>query len=92
MTLMEKKYPICPECGCNTLAMFSPPREGIIGTKEGYRTIGTPEYVDWNRVHLYCTNGTTNCKFDTRIMELTTPIQEERYCLLASLPAVRTNE
>lgn len=66
-------YPICPECGKDTVVLFSPPREGLVGTDEGYRTIGTPEYVDWDRAHLYCCNSTSNCKFSTRILDLTTP-------------------
>jgi hypothetical protein len=72
-------YPICPECGCNTLVGFTPPREGIVGTKEGYETIGTVEYVDWNKAHLYCCNAESNCKFNTRFVDLTTPMKEEKH-------------
>jgi hypothetical protein len=74
--LEKRKYPICPECGKHSIVMFTPPREGIVGTPEGYKTIGTPEYVDWNRAHLYCCNGKANCKFNTRIRDLTTPTTE----------------
>lgn len=80
MTEKDTRYPICPDCGCNTLVGFTPPREGIIGTQEGYDTIGTPEYVDWNRAHLYCAND-ANCKYEARFVDLTTPISEARYRL-----------
>ena len=60
--------PICPECGKRTITLFTPPKEGIVGTDEGYKTIGTPEYIDWNRAHLYCCNGNSNCKFTANIM------------------------
>jgi hypothetical protein len=74
---MENNRPICPECKKQTVVLFSPPREGIVGTKEGYDTIGTPEYVDWNRAHLYCCNGESNCKYTAYIMtDLTTPITQ----------------
>lgn len=72
--LKPRKYPLCPECGEATIVGFTPPREGIVGTEEGYSKIGTPEYVDWNRAHLYCSNGKTNCKFTTRFFDLTTPL------------------
>ncbi len=76
----EKKYPICPQCLCNTVVLFTPPREGIVGTVEGYRTIGTPAYVDWHRAHLYCCNGETNCNWTAYIMDgLTTPMTEDKY-------------
>lgn len=72
-------YPICPECGCNTVVLFSPPREGIVGTKEGYETMGTSAYVDWDKAHLYCANAETNCHLNTLLSELTTPITEPRF-------------
>lgn len=71
-----KNRPICPECGKQTIVLFTPPKTGIVGTKEGYKTIGTPEYIDWERAHLYCCNGETNCKYEAMIMgdeKLTTP-------------------
>ncbi len=64
----NKKYPVCPECGQNSIVLFSPPKENPVGA------VGSDEYVDWDKAHLYCANGTTNCKFDTRIKELTTPL------------------
>ena len=73
LRLRERKYPICPECGQPTLVGFTPPKPGIVGTEKGYRTLGTPEYVDWTRAHLYCCNAKTNCKFNTRFVDLTTP-------------------
>ncbi len=74
----KRTYPICPECGKHTIVLFTPPKEGIVGTEEGYRTIGTPEYVDWNKAHLYCCNGETNCEFNTRLLDLTTPLKEPK--------------
>ena len=74
--LEKRKYPICPECGKHTIVLFTPPKEGIVGTEEGYKTIGTPEYVDWDKAHLYCCNGQTNCKFNTFLNKLTTPLTE----------------
>ncbi len=68
----ETKYPVCPECGCNTLVMFTPPKEPA-----NYDLMGTDEYVDWDRAHLYCCND-ENCKFDTRIKDLTTPQKVKR--------------
>lgn len=68
------KRPICAECGCNTLVLFTPPKEDIVGTEYSYKTIGTPDYVDWNKAHLYCCNGETNCKTTYYLNELTTPL------------------
>ena len=76
--LKQRKYPLCPECGMATIVGYTPPREGIVGTDEGYRTIGTAAYVDWERAHLYCCNGETNCKFQTRFFDLTTPLTEKK--------------
>jgi len=77
-----KLYPICPECGCNTIVMYSPPREGIVGAEEGYRLYAEKNwsaYVDWNRAHLYCCNGETNCNVVLPIIGgLMTPIKEAR--------------
>jgi hypothetical protein len=76
-----KRYPICPECGENTIVAFTPPREGIVGTEEGYRLLheGSPSYVDWHRAHLYCCNGSTNCKVEIPILTgLSTPVMEKR--------------
>ncbi len=67
------QYPICPECGKDTIVLFTPPREGIVGTEEGYTTIGTDAYIDWDKAHLYCCNGESNCKIATPIKDLKTP-------------------
>lgn len=78
-----RNYPICPRCGCNTIVMYSPPREGIVGTEEGYRLYHEKNwaaYVDWNRAHLYCCNGDTNCDVTMPIIGgLMTPVNEKRY-------------
>ena len=75
-------YPICPVCGCNTIVAFSPPRHGIVGTDEGYRLYSEKNwaaYVDWNRAHLYCCNGETNCDVKIPIIGgLMTPVKEKR--------------
>lgn len=77
-----KRYPICPQCGCNTLVMFSPPRPGLVGTDEGYRLYGDAnwaEYVDWSRAHLYCCNGETNCNVKIDVIGgAMSPINEKR--------------
>ena len=75
-----KRYPICPECGCNTIVLFTPPREDVWNdlTKR-YALIGTAEYVDWDRAHLYCCNGQTNCNVNISIRRgLSTPVREAR--------------
>lgn len=64
--------PICPECGCNTLVLFTPPKQPI-----KHELLGTNEYIDWDRAHLYCCNGETNCKknyFLTNKEDLITPV------------------
>lgn len=77
-----KKYPICPECGCNTLALFAPVREDVWNDIEKrYALIGTNEYVDWDMAYIYCTNASANCRVEMPIKSLTTPIMEPRYCL-----------
>ena len=77
-----KRYPICPVCGCNTLVMYSPPRDGLVGTDEGYRLYAEKNwaaYVDWNRAHLYCCNGETNCDVTIPVIGgMTTPVMEKR--------------
>ncbi len=75
-----KRYPICPECLCNTLVMFSPPREDVWNDLEKrYSLIGTQEYVDWDRAHLYCCNGETNCNVRIPVRGgMTTPVNEKR--------------
>jgi hypothetical protein len=77
-----KRYPICPECGCNTLVMFTPARDGIVGTDEGYRLYAEKnwaEYVDWNKAHLYCCNGETNCEVSIPVIGgAMTPVNEKR--------------
>lgn len=70
IVLKERKHPICPECGNDSIVGFTPPKPGIVGTPEGYRTIGTPEYIDWSRAHLYCSRD-KNCKFNIRFIDLT---------------------
>lgn len=67
-------YPICPDCGCNTVVAFTPPKEPIQFSK-----LGTPDYIDWTRSHLYCCNGETNCKFQVAIVDLSTPLSEPKY-------------
>lgn len=69
----ERKYPICPECGMHTIVAFTPPKEPA-----NFELLGKPEYVDWERAHLYCCNGETNCKFNTRFVDLTTPLTEPK--------------
>ena len=77
-----KRYPVCPECGCNTLVMFTPPKEDVWNDLDRrYALIGSQDYVDWDRAHLYCCNGETDCKFDTRIRDLVTPMREQKYQL-----------
>jgi len=78
LKLEPRSYPVCPECGKHTIVLFTPPKEGIVGTEEGYRTIGTPEYVDWAKASIYCANGETNCNITTRLNELTTPLREPK--------------
>ncbi len=77
-----KRYPICPECGCNTLVMYSPPRDGLVGTDEGYRLYHEKDwanYVDWTKAHLYCCNGETNCDVNIPVIGgMTSPVQEKR--------------
>jgi hypothetical protein len=75
---MVASYPICPECKCNTLVLFTPPKEPV-----DFALLGSPEYIDWERAHLYCANGATNCSYEVRLYDLTTPVKEERYCLNA---------
>lgn len=65
-----KNRPLCPECKQATIVIFTPPKKGIVGTDEGYATIGTPEYVDWYRAHLYCCNGQSNCTYTADIMSV----------------------
>lgn len=75
-----KLRPICPFCGCNTLVLYTPPKEEISRhPKLRYALIGGPEYVDWDRAHLYCCNGETNCDITIPIKGgLTTPVNEQR--------------
>lgn len=74
MSTKDNKYPLCPECGYNTIVGFTPPKEPA-----QFELLGTPEYVDWNRARLYCCNGETNCKYNTRFLDLTTPMTEPKY-------------
>lgn len=75
LKLEKRHYPVCPECGHHSIVLFTPPKEGIVGTDEGYRTLGTPEYIDWDKAHLYCCND-ANCSFKTPLRQLTTPLRE----------------
>ncbi|TXG76594.1 hypothetical protein E6Q11_04305 [Candidatus Dojkabacteria bacterium] len=70
--LKQRKYPICPECGQASLAGFIPPKEGMSFTEHG------DSAIDWNKAHLYCTNGNTNCSYSTKIKDLTTPLTEPK--------------
>ena len=76
-----KLRPICPLCGYNTLVLFTPPKKGVFdNSKLRYSMLGTPEYVDWDRAHLYCCNGETDCRIEIPINGgLTTPVAEARY-------------
>ena len=65
-------YPICPDCGQNTVVLFTPPKE-----PPDYTKLGTNEYVDWDKASLYCCND-ENCKFSPKLTELTTPQTEKR--------------
>jgi hypothetical protein len=78
--LQKRRYPICPECGRHSIVLFTPPKEGLVGTEKGYALLSahSQEYVDWDRAHLYCCNGETNCKFNTPLNKLTTPLQEPK--------------
>jgi len=69
--LKNSKYPICPECGKRSIVLFTPPNEPI-----DFKKLGKDTYVNWDKAHLYCCNGSTNCKFSTRIKDLTTPLTE----------------
>lgn len=72
----KKDRPICPQCGQQTIVLFTPPKDGIVGTDDGYNLLGTPEYVDWTKAHLYCCNGETNCSYEAYLFgdnKLTTP-------------------
>jgi len=78
------KYPICPECGKNTIVLFTPPKEGIVGTKKGYKLFhsNSPDYIDWTKANLYCCNAESNC--ETRIPlwgkdTISTPVRENHY-------------
>jgi len=66
--LKKRRYPICPECGEDTIVGFTPPKEPADFSK-----LGTDEYVDWDRASLYCCNGRKNCSFNSRYKDLTTP-------------------
>lgn len=67
--------PVCPECGKNSIVLFTPPKEYLY-PKDGkvhpdaYKLLGTPDYIDWEKAHLYCCNGQTNCKFRTLLGDL----------------------
>ena len=65
--LKPRKYPICPECGEDTLVGFVPPKDGMSFLNDGNNAI------DWDKSHLYCCNGDSNCKYNTKFKDLTTP-------------------
>ena len=69
--LKEKKAwrPLCPECKKGKMEYFLPPKDGIVGTPEGYHTIGSPEYINWGKAHLYCTNHESNCTYTFNIIK-----------------------
>lgn len=69
--------PICPECGCNTIVLFTPPKADSI---KNHVDISSQEYVDWSRAHLYCCNGESNCKntFGLMNFELCTPLNGKK--------------
>src|SRR4030095_1070056 len=77
-----KNYPICPECGCNTIVIFTPPYDGLVGIGKGYRLYAEKnwnEYVDWRKAQLYCCNGETNCNVTIPVIGgLMTPVKEAR--------------
>lgn len=70
--LKERKYPLCPECGKATIVGFTPPKEGS--------NLPTSDINRWDfeRASLYCCNASTNCKFNTRYLDLTTPLTEPK--------------
>lgn len=70
LKLKERKHPICPECGQATIVVFAPPKEGMYCNADDKNW----EKVDIQKTHLYCCNGEKNCKFNTRIQDLTTPL------------------
>lgn len=66
--------PICPECGKHSIVMFTPPK-AYLYPKDGTvhpdaYTLPTNEKIDWDKAHLYCCNGETNCKFTTLLGDL----------------------
>lgn len=63
--LGKHKYPICPECGQRSIVLFAPPKETARNSE-----------VNWDIAHIYCCNGRSNCKINTLIKDLTTPIKE----------------
>jgi hypothetical protein len=65
ITSSNYKYPICPQCGHNSIVGFTPPKKGKYGK----------ENIDWEMAHLYCSND-ANCTFNTRFLDLTTPRTE----------------
>jgi hypothetical protein len=77
---MSYIYPVCPECGCNTVVLFTPPKRAFF-----YETPVNLDNIDWAKSHLYCANGSTNCDFKVLLTELTTPILEKRYRMLCAL-------
>lgn len=60
----KKDRPLCPQCKEPTIVLFTPPKKEMIGTDPT-----SPEYIDWNKAHLYCSNGYTNCDYRAGIMD-----------------------
>lgn len=66
--------PICPECGKHTIVLFGPlkeylyPKNGPVHP-DAYK-LSPIECTDWEKAHLYCCNGETDCKFSTLLSDL----------------------
>lgn len=87
LKLEKRIYPVCPECGKHTIVLFSPPKRCSVcdtpltgnGSSCSAGEIHTLEFkIDWNKANLYCCNAETNCKFKTKLAELTTPLKEPK--------------
>jgi hypothetical protein len=65
---MEKNRPICPECKEPKIVLFTPPKKMYEGQPHSQEFMQSGEYVDWDRAHLYCANGTTNCKYTAHLL------------------------
>ncbi len=67
-----EKYPICPQCGCNTIVAFARPNQPFKNDSLDY---------DQNTAELYCCNAESNCTYRVGFSELTTPRTEKKYSL-----------